>query len=100
MLEPIWAQQSAVTAMVQLEADRFLNYTVPYSRDWAGKLGSGLELDTKGEENAWQAWVLMLAAGWWPTHARAAQWLAKGLEWTYSASSTPVFPTSSRPTTV
>ena len=96
----IWAslsgsQQAAVTAMIQLEADRFLNYTTPYMRTWEGKIVTlG---DSKGEENAWNAQVLMLAAGMYPVHAHATQWLVKGLELTYAAAATPLFPTSKRP---
>lgn len=97
----LWAnlsnpQRSAVTAMVQLEADRFLVYTVPYLRDGVGRV-LDTPGDTKGEENAWNAWILMLAAGWWPTHAHAQQWLSKGLELCYAAAATPRLPINKHP---
>jgi hypothetical protein len=89
------SQQEAVTDMVQLEANRFLNYSVPYARNRSG-IEVGFPQDTKSEENGWNGWLLILAAGWWPEHQNALQWLSKGLELTYSVGATVLFPTSKR----
>lgn len=88
-------QRDAITAMVIMEADRFNSYPVPYMRDPSGRVARiG---DTKGEENAWQAYICHIAAGMLPTHVRAATWLSKANELVLSASATPAFPTSKRP---
>jgi hypothetical protein len=63
-----------VQNMVTEEADRFIvsGYQVPYwiSRD--GKVNT--PGDTKAEENAWNAGVLMLAVAMMPNHPHAKQW--------------------------
>ncbi|WP_424448835.1 hypothetical protein [Microbacterium arborescens] len=97
--ELVWAdlstaQRDLVNAMAILEADRFLQYTVPYMRDHGGvMLSPG---DTRAEENTWQASILLFCAGKFPTHARAQQWMAKGLELTLAAAATYLHPSSRR----
>lgn len=90
-------QRAAIDAMVTLEANRFLTYSVPYMRDRGGRVLAVFTGNTKGEENAWNAWVLFLAAATQPTHANAPAWLAKAVELSLAATATPFFPTSKRP---
>lgn len=86
--------RTKVLAMATSEANRFLTYAPPYMRDSSGRVIS--QGDTKAEENAWQAWILYLAAGLMPEHANAAAWLIKGTELSISATATPAAPTSKR----
>lgn len=87
-------QQTQVTNMVTAEADRFLTYPVPYWRNKSGQIiYAG---DTKGEENAWDAAVLWLAAAMQPAHGNAQTWVTKAIELTLSATATPYDVTSIR----
>jgi len=66
-----------VAPLVVFEADRFLDYRVPY---WNGRGG-----DTKAEENAWNAMVLQIAVAMMPGHAHARRWKHKASELMVSA---------------
>lgn len=74
----LWGDLSAtdreyVRKMVAYEANRFIGYQVPYLRDLAGTiLTPG---DSKGEEDAWNARLMMLAVIMMPQHSRHAAWL-------------------------
>jgi hypothetical protein len=70
--------REATAKVVEYEANRFLNYTVPYTWTRNGSLAySG---DTKAEENAWNARVLTVAQAMMPDHPNAAQWRTKASE--------------------
>jgi hypothetical protein len=72
------ADQILVERMVVHEADRFLDYEVPYYRDADGELV--YPGDTKAEENAWNAFHLTLAAAMMPDHPNWAVWQDKAIE--------------------
>jgi hypothetical protein len=76
-----------VERMVTHEADRFLDYTVPYYQ-----LPDGTVLtpgDTKAEENAWIATLLNLACSMLPRHPNQPVWQHKAIELMISAYSRP-----------
>lgn len=79
--------QESVCRMLVHEADRFLEYRVPYYRDTAGNILS--KGDTKAEENAWNSNVLTLATAMMPGHAHYARWMQKNIELQLSAYATP-----------
>lgn len=70
--------QTNVQKMIVSEADRFLDYKVPYYQDKTGKIVS--PGDTKCEENAWNATILQLAVAMMPHHAHHDAWMQKNLE--------------------
>ena len=73
--------------MLVYEADRFIDYTVPYYRDLQGRiLHQG---DTKAEENAWNSNILTVATAMMPTHPHCRQWLDKNIELQLSAYAAP-----------
>jgi hypothetical protein len=79
--------RALVARMVEHEANRFLQYTVPYYRDASGAvLSPG---DTKAEENAWNAMVLQLATAMMPGHPHRGGWMTKNIELMVSAFSRP-----------
>ncbi len=67
-----------VERMVVYEADRFIDYPVPYYRDRTGRIV--FPGDTKSEENAWNCSVLNLAANMMPGHPHHDAWLRKSVE--------------------
>lgn len=88
----LWGDLSAdeaasVQRMVEHEADRFLDYQVPYYRDRDGNVVS--PGDTKAEENAWNANLLQLATAMMPDHPRQPRWMRKNLELMVSAFARP-----------
>lgn len=76
-----------VCRMMVDEADRFLDYKVPYYRDAQGKeLTKG---DTKAEENAWNSNILTIAMAMMPNHAHYQAWMQKNIELQISAYAAP-----------
>jgi len=69
-----------VAELVEAEADRFIDYRVPY---WNGKGG-----DTKAEENAWNCAVLSVAVAMMPRHPHVPKWKEKCSELMISAYAT------------
>lgn len=61
--------------MMVHEADRFLNYKVPYYRDITGKILS--KGDTRAEENAWNSNILTIATAMMPEHNHYDGWMRK-----------------------
>lgn len=86
--------QAMVQNMVEHEADRFIDYQVPYYRDEQGNIVS--PGDTKAEENAWNANVLELATAMMPSHPHWNSWMDKALELMVSSFSRPSNVGSSR----
>ena len=76
-----------VRRMVEYEANRFTNYTVPYYQNRSGTII--FPGDTKCEENAWNASVLHLAVCMMPAHANASNWWSKAIELTLSVHARP-----------
>ena len=68
--------------MLAHESDRFLNAPPPASN-------RGTKGDTKGEENAWNADCLEIAALMMPSHPNAARWRDKGIDYRMTATATP-----------
>lgn len=64
------AQREGINTVLVFEANRHLERMVP----------SGTFLDTKAEENAWDAEILATAYNHLPTHENAQRWLAKARE--------------------
>ena len=64
--------QYNVYKMVTYEADRFLDYQIPYYRDRSGTIV--YEGDTKAEENAWNSRILALAACMFPEEPNREIW--------------------------
>jgi hypothetical protein len=79
--------RDAVERMLVYEADRFVDYEVPYYRDEAGTVV--FPGDSKAEENAWNANLLQLATAMLPDHPRQRLWMDKNLELMISAFSRP-----------
>jgi hypothetical protein len=77
--------QEFVQTMIVEEANRFVatDYTVPYWISPDGKVNS--PGDTKAEENAWNAGILMVAVAMMPNHPLAEQWKQVCSELTVSA---------------
>lgn len=81
------AQQHAVRNMVEYEADRFVDYDVPY---WSSPHGEeNFPGDTKAEENSWNAMMLQVATAMMPAHEHWDAWTEKNLELLLSAHATP-----------
>jgi hypothetical protein len=72
--------KNSVAHLVEWEANRFLNYKVPY---WNGRGG-----DSKAEENAWNSMVLSLAVAMMPHHPNVRWWKEKCSELMISAYAT------------
>ena len=81
------ADRQNVQRMIEGEADRLVDYQVPYYRDAAGNVSK--PGDTKAEENAWNASLLHLASVMMPGHERRASWEHKNVELKVSAYATP-----------
>jgi len=72
--------RALVAELVEWEADRLADVTVPY---WDGRGG-----DTKAEENGWNSMVLSLAVAMMPNSPRVPAWKEKCSEFMISAYST------------
>ena len=70
--------RGAIVAMAIDEADRFLELPPPYAEF----------LDTKAEENAWNATLLVLVAEILEIHSHSARWHERALEYMISAMAT------------
>lgn len=79
--------RTLVANMVVDEADRFLDYEVPYYQDPSGHIVT--PGDTKAEENSWNANLLQLATSMMPGHPHWAFWMNKCLELMISSFSRP-----------
>lgn len=80
-------QQEMVCKMTVYEADRFLDYKVPYYRDVQGKII--YKGDSKAEENAWNSNILVIAKVMMPGHPHEKQWMRKAVELMISAYAAP-----------
>lgn len=80
-------QQEMVCRMMVYEADRFLDYKVPYYRDVQGNII--YKGDSKAEENAWNSNILVIASTMMPGHVREKQWMHKAVELMISAYAAP-----------
>lgn len=100
----LWAAQAATAAwllwdelpeedrelvcrMMVHEADRFLDYRVPYYKDASGKVI--YKGDSKAEENAWNSNILVIASVMMPGHGHYGQWMRKAVELQISAYAAP-----------
>ena len=72
------ADRVLVEHMLVYEADRFIDYAVPYYRDPVGKIV--FPGDTKSEDIAWNASTLNVAVNMLPHHPLFAAWLRKSVE--------------------
>jgi hypothetical protein len=73
--------------MIEYEADSFRDFDVPYRWSLDGKdLSPG---NTRSEENAWNARLLIVAQGMMPEHANVDRWRQKASELLVSAYSRP-----------
>ncbi|MGD6803415.1 hypothetical protein [Rossellomorea aquimaris] len=79
--------QEYIKEMVEYEADRFLDYEVPYWKDESGTII--FEGDTKAEENAWNAQLLQLATAMMPNHENYLEWMNKNIELMISSAAVP-----------
>jgi len=79
--------QELIRKMVEWEANRRMNYTVPYYRKKDGTIVT--PGDTKAEENAWNTTVLFLACAVMPNHENYDKWYVKGIELAISAYAHP-----------
>ena len=69
------------------EADRFIDYKVPYYMDREGKvLTPG---DSKAEENAWNSEILEIASIMFPGHPNREAWDRKSIELQLSSYAAP-----------
>lgn len=81
------ADRENIRQMIEYEANRFINYTVPYWKSVDGQtnyLG-----DTKAEENAWNAQILQLATAMMPNHPNWDLWMKKNIELMISSAALP-----------
>ena len=79
--------RSRIYDMTVYEANRFLNYNIPYYKDISGKVI--YKGDSKSEENAWNSDLLVLATVMFPQHPNAATWHQRALELQLSAYASP-----------
>ncbi|WP_350348899.1 hypothetical protein ABIQ69_02880 [Agromyces sp. G08B096] len=79
--------QRLVGLMVETEADRFIDYRVPY---WTAADGTVVSPgDTKAEENSWNSMLLQVATAMFPEHPRHDAWMTKNVELLLSAHAKP-----------
>lgn len=71
------ATRNHIRTMLVNEANRFLDYKVPY---WNGQGG-----DTKAEENSWNSSIILVAVAMMPDHPNVSKWKQKGSELMLSA---------------
>lgn len=81
------SDREQVCRMMVHEADRFIDYKVPYYRDLEGNILT--KGDTKAEENAWNANVLTIATAMMPKHPHYDKWMRKNIELQLSAYAMP-----------
>ncbi|MEM7232676.1 MAG: hypothetical protein AAF517_10900 [Planctomycetota bacterium] len=74
-----YSERAAVDRLLAFEADRHLDRVVP----------SGIAIDTKAEENAWDTEILATALAHLPDHASAPAWREKLIEFGLNTLSTP-----------
>lgn len=79
--------QRLVGVMLESEADRFINYEVPYWKDADGR--EIFRGDTKAEENSWNSMILQLATAMMPEHPNHQAWTEKNLELLISSHARP-----------
>ena len=80
-------EQEMVCGMMVHEADRFVDYKVPYYRDVQGKII--YKGDSKAEENAWNSNIVALATAMMPGHPHEQAWMRKAIELQISAYAAP-----------
>src|SRR5690625_4617887 len=79
--------QRLVGVMLETEANRFIDYEVPYWKDPEGnEIFHG---DTKAEENSWNSMILQLATAMMPEHPNHQAWTEKNLELLISSHARP-----------
>lgn len=71
-------EQKAAKRMVAWEADRMARWHLPYWKNLTG--AQNYTGDSKSEEIAWDASILVLATAMMPTHPSADRWTAKLVE--------------------
>lgn len=76
-----------VCRMMVSEAERFVDYKVPYFRDLEGKVL--IKGDTKAEENAWNSNILAVSMAMMPGHPHYQLWRNKCIELQLSAYAAP-----------
>ena len=76
------------------EANRFINYNVPYYRDKSGKIV--IPGDSKAEENAWNSNILSVACAMMPNHENYNAWMYKNVELMISSFAKPSDVSSSK----
>lgn len=81
------SDQEMVCRMMVHEADRFMDYKVPYYQDLNGNILT--KGDTKAEENAWNSNVLTIATAMMPEHPHYERWMQKNIELQLSAYAMP-----------
>jgi len=79
--------QNNVNRMIVYEANRFIDYKVPYYKDRQGNVI--YKGDTKAEENAWNSRILALAVCMFPDNENVNKWEQKLFELLLSSTSTP-----------
>jgi hypothetical protein len=67
-----------ITNMVEFEANRFINAIPVFANE-------NLYLDTRAEDNGWNAWVLETAAAMMPNHPNYMMWRNKSIEFRMTA---------------
>ncbi len=72
---------------INYEADRFIDYDVPYYKDRSGNIV--FKGDSKAEENAWNTNILSLACCMMPNHKHYNAWMHKNLELIISSFAVP-----------
>lgn len=81
------SSRNELVRMLEHEADRFLNYKVPYYKDNSGKIIT--PGDSKAEENAWNSTILVAANVMMPGHPHWKQWNDKAIELQLSSYAAP-----------
>ena len=84
-LEP--AERETVRRMTVAEADRLIDYRVPYYMDPEGHVV--FKGDSKAEENAWNSQIMAIATAMMPRHPHWQAWYDKGVELQLSAFARP-----------
>ena len=80
-------EQEYVKNMTVYEANRFINYDVPYYKDKDGNVQYAG--DSKAEENSWNANILQFATAMMPEHENYDKWVSKMVELELSAAAAP-----------
>ena len=85
---------SRIFEMIVYEANRFIDYKIPYYKDKNGNVI--YKGDSKSEENAWNSDLLVLASVMFPEHQNALLWHRRALELQLSAYASPTDISSKR----